>query len=297
VHRWDGRVAVVTGAASGIGRALASAFAAKGCRVVLADVERPALDDAAAELAGTGVDCFAVPTDVSDAAAVGRLRDATLARYGAAHVLCNNAGVSRRGALVDQALEDWRWTLGVNLWGVVHGLHAFLPVLQAQDEAHVVNTASIAGLLAFPMGGPYNASKHAIVGLTETLALELRAAGSRVGVSLLCPGAVRTRITEAERNRPPALARPVAAGATPPVVAELERQNELTRALIAGGRDPSAIAAEVLDAIEHDRFYVLTHRDEFAAEIEARTRRMLAGEAPQPVGLESIARRGRTEER
>jgi NAD(P)-dependent dehydrogenase (short-subunit alcohol dehydrogenase family) len=285
MRRLDGRVAVVTGAASGIGRALATALGAKGCRVVLADVERPALDLAAAQLAADGVDCLAVATDVSDADSVAGLRDAAMDRHGAVHVLCNNAGVSRRGPMVEQSLDDWRWTLGVNLWGVVHGLDAFLPVLRAQEEAHIVNTASVAGLLAFPMGGPYNASKHASVGLTETLHLELRAEGSAVGVSLLCPGAVRTRITDAERNRP--APRQPAAPAAPPV-AELERQNALTRALIAGGRDPSAVADEVVDAIEHDRFYVLTHRADYAHEIEARTRRMLAGEAPQPVGLDAI---------
>jgi NADP-dependent 3-hydroxy acid dehydrogenase YdfG len=150
MQQLDGRVAVVTGAASGIGRALAAALGARGCRVALADIEAGALDDTRRELEATGIDCSAIVTDVSDAGSVRRLRNAVLERFGAVHVLCNNAGVSRRGPISDVSLDDWAWTLGVNLWGVIHGLDAFLDILVAQDEAHVVNTASVAGLLAPP---------------------------------------------------------------------------------------------------------------------------------------------------
>jgi NAD(P)-dependent dehydrogenase (short-subunit alcohol dehydrogenase family) len=147
---------VITGAASGIGRAIALAFGRQGCRIVAADVEAPALGAIASELADKGIECLPVETDVSSAESVDVLAQRALERHGAVHILCNNAGVSLRKPLLDQSLADWRWMLGVDLWGPIHGLRSFLPVLLQQDEAHVVNTSSVAGLLPFPMGGPYN---------------------------------------------------------------------------------------------------------------------------------------------
>ena len=196
----DGKVAVVTGAASGIGRALADAFGAAGMGLVLADVEADPLVAAAAELGSRGVDAHAVVTDVAQADQVEALAVAAEDRFGAAHVVCNNAGVAPIGPVLETRLEDWRWVFDVNLFGVVHGIQAFGPRLVAQGEGHIVNTASSGGLITVPGFGAYVATKHAVVGLSETLYQEL--AGTGVGVSVLCPGLVATQIFESERNRP-----------------------------------------------------------------------------------------------
>src|ERR1700722_364014 len=192
-----GRVAVVTGAASGIGLGLAGRFAAEGMHVVLADVEEPALAKAAAELAGAGASVLPVVTDVSDRAAVDALRDAALSAFGAVHVVCNNAGVGGpHGPLWECPPGEWDWVLGMNLEGVMNGVRTFMPVLLEQDAGHLVNTSSIFGVFAGILG-PYGVSKHAVAALTETLHFNLRSLGvTHVGVSVLCPGAVRT-------NRPP----------------------------------------------------------------------------------------------
>src|SRR4051794_21276914 len=169
----NGRVAVVTGGASGIGFALASAFAAEGMKVVLGDIEAPALDDAVAKLESSGAEAIGVRTDVSDDASVAALAAAAVDRFGAIHIACNNAGVGGGGLSWEAPLSTWEWVLGVNMWGVIHGIRAFVPILMEQDEAHIVNTASIAGLAAGPFMGPYNASKHAVVALSETLYHEM----------------------------------------------------------------------------------------------------------------------------
>jgi NAD(P)-dependent dehydrogenase (short-subunit alcohol dehydrogenase family) len=197
-----GRTAVVTGAASGIGRALCVAFAQQGCRIVLADIERAPLEAAADELRAAGAECLAVPTDVADADSVAALADAAVRAFGGVHIAVNNAGVSVRKPMAEFTLDDWRWTLGVDLWGTIHGVHAFLPLLREQPEAHLVNTASVAGLTPFPLGGAYNAAKAAVVALTETLFLELQAMAPHVGVSVLCPGATRSNFVSSARNRP-----------------------------------------------------------------------------------------------
>src|SRR5258707_3726385 len=182
-----GRVAVVTGAASGTGLALAERFARSGLNVVLADVDEGGLKTAADTITGMGVDAITVPTDVSDEAAVQALASAALSRFGAVHVVCNNAGVASLADSWFGPVSSWQWVLGVNLWGVVHGVRAFLPILAGQGEGHIVNTASIAGLL--PGFGPsYDASKHAVVALTEDLYLNLQQVGIPIGVSVLCPG-------------------------------------------------------------------------------------------------------------
>src|SRR6185369_2916836 len=197
-----GRVAVVTGAASGIGLGMAERFAAEGMRVVLADVEGEALAAAERSVAARGAETLAVRTDVARADDVEALARATIDRFGAVHVLCNNAGVGGEGLPTwEQSLQSWQWILGVNLWGVIHGIHAFLPIMQAQgEEGHIVNTASMAGHLPMPFLTIYNASKFAVVTISECLHHELEMVGSPIKVSVLCPGFVRTKIMESERN-------------------------------------------------------------------------------------------------
>jgi NAD(P)-dependent dehydrogenase (short-subunit alcohol dehydrogenase family) len=247
----QGSVAVITGAASGIGTALARAFAARGCAVVLADVERHALEAAAATVEG---ETLTVVTDVSDAAAVERLADAAFDRFGAVDVVCNNAGVSTFNPLVAQTLDDWRWVLGVNLWGVVHGVQAFLPRLLAQGRGHIVNTSSLAGLASgLPDLGPYNVSKVGVVALSETLRLELLMSGAPVGVSVLCPGTTPTQILESERNRPSALGQEAR-------VEEGEAMRQAVRAGFGGpgSRSADEVAADVLAAVRAGDFWIIT---------------------------------------
>ncbi|HWP66092.1 MAG TPA: SDR family NAD(P)-dependent oxidoreductase [Candidatus Limnocylindria bacterium] len=266
-----GKVAVVTGAASGIGRALAETFAGAGMKVVLADVEAAALDVAARELGAAGADVLAVPTDVSSADAVEALAARTYDRFGAAHVVCNNAGVALAGPLWECTIDDWRWLLGVNLWGVIHGVRSFVPrMLAAATPGHVVNTASIAGLTSAPGIGAYNASKHAVVALSETLAKDLALAGAPIKVSVLCPGFVNTRILDSARNRPASL------GAERPRPAEME---SVMRSLVAAGMPPREVARHVLRAVEDERFYVLTHPD-FTAQVKERCRDIVEGRTP-----------------
>ena len=193
-----GKVAVVTGGASGIGKGIATQLVAEGMRVIIADIERDALDKTAVEIGATGV-----PVDVSDAASVEALARTAQELYGTVHVVCNNAGIGPMAAIKDLTMDDWHWILGVNLYGVIHGVHVFLPILRANpDGGHIVNTASMAGLVAHARLGAYSTAKYGVVALTEVLAEELAADGSRVGVSVLCPGTVRTNIGTSSRNRP-----------------------------------------------------------------------------------------------
>lgn len=273
----NGKVAVVTGAASGIGRGLAQRFAAEGMRVVMADVEQPALDDAARELAAKGADVLAVRTDVSKAADVAALADRTVERFGAVHVLCNNAGVGGGSPMPswECPLVDWEWTLGVNLWGVIHGVRAFVPLmLSGGDEGHIVNTASVAGLIAGAGGPAYTTSKFGVVGYSEALYHELSmASGGRINVSVLCPALTNTRIIESGRNHP---------SGPPPEPAAGTRERamlDMIRGIFAGGMDPSEIAGFVLDAIRSKRFYVLTH-PEHNQQLQARAAAILNGGAP-----------------
>ena len=244
---------MVTGGASGIGRAMAARFAAAGMDVVIADVEAPALAATADELGVTGV-----VTDVSDAASVQALADAVMARHGRVDLLCNNAGVGGGGHVVELELADGRWVLGVNLWGVIHGLQSFLPHLVANpDGAHVVNTASMAGLAAFPGAAPYCASKFAVVGLSEALQQELAADGADVGVSVLCPGFVRTNIFTSQRNRPADLR----VEERPPLAAARAVNADMIAMVEATALDPAVVADAVHDAVLARRFWIFTHPD------------------------------------
>jgi NAD(P)-dependent dehydrogenase (short-subunit alcohol dehydrogenase family) len=254
----SGKVAVVTGAASGIGLALAEAFAAEGMRVVLADIEADPLRDAASRLLRTGHDASSLRTDVSKASDVQELARFTLRQYGAVHIVCNNAGVGIGGALWEHTIKDWEWLLAVNLWGVIHGIRTFVPIMLRQgDECHIVNTASAAGLDARPWLGMYSASKYAVVAISEALRQELAMTGTKIGVSVLCPAIVNTRIGEAERNRPPALANDSELGAPP----QAQDFGEAFRAMLAAGIPPGDVADAVVAAIRIDRLYILPHAD------------------------------------
>ncbi|MCB0063612.1 MAG: SDR family NAD(P)-dependent oxidoreductase [Caldilineaceae bacterium] len=255
-----GKVAVITGAASGIGRALVERCVQAEMKVVLADVEVAALEEAEDALRAQGADLLAVPTDVANAESVATLAEKALAHFGAVHLLCNNAGVGVGGPIWQATVADWEWVLGVNLWGVIHGIRTFVPLMLAQEEpCHIVNTASIAGLVSTPGLGVYNVTKHGVVTLSETLYQELQAAGSQIGVSVLCPAWVKTRIGQSERNRPGV------DGQTPvPTLGGRGIANA-----IAEGLAPAEVAAQVLAAVREDRFYVLTHPD-FAPLIEQR---------------------------
>jgi NAD(P)-dependent dehydrogenase (short-subunit alcohol dehydrogenase family) len=273
----QGKVAVVTGGASGIGRAVAEGAAAAGMKVVLADIEEAALKEADAAFAAAGAEVLSVVTDVSVGSSVDELRDKALARFGAVHLVHNNAGVAVGGPLWTVSEADWTWVLGVNLWGVIHGIRAFVPVLLEQGEGHVVNTASLAGLTSPGMLGPYNVTKHSVVTMSETLYRDLDAVGSRVGVSVLCPGFVQTRIAESERNRPDW----APADLQPPGV---EFQG-VVRNLVAAGIKPSEVAEKVLYAVRNNRFYIITHDDTHAM-VETRMRDILEERNPSsaPIG-------------
>jgi NAD(P)-dependent dehydrogenase (short-subunit alcohol dehydrogenase family) len=245
-----GQVAVVTGAASGIGLGIAKAMAGRGLSVVLADVEAGALADATKAVEERGVPALAVRTDVSDAAAVDELARRTLERFGRVDVVCNNAGVATNNKATWEMDElDWQWVLGVNLWGVVHGIRTFVPKLVAQGHGHVVNTASIVGLSYGPEIAPYTASKHAVVAISETMRGELATRAPGVGVTVLCPSYVPTRIGDAERNRPAEL--------TPDWGTAVHG-----RPRDRSGLDPvapDAVGEMVAGAVESGRFYLSTH--------------------------------------
>lgn len=259
MREFKGKVAVVTGAASGIGRGLAEACAREGMRVVLADVEETSLAKAERELKDAGAEVVAVRTDVSKAEEVEALAGRTLEAFGAAHLLFNNAGVGAGTTVWESTLEDWQWTLGVNLWGVIHGVRTFVPLMLKQgDECHVVNTASMAGLVSGPALGVYKVTKHAVVSLSETLCCELALMKSNVKVSVLCPAGVNTRVMECERNRPAELQNASASESAHPAVTQAEA---MLRQLVETGMPPSQVAEAVFDAIREERFYILTHAD------------------------------------
>lgn len=255
----SGKTAFVTGAASGLGRAMARSFSAAGMNVVGADVERDALAALTEEFERSNAPLLPLHLDVTDRAAWGDALAASTERFGNVHVVCNNAGVAVGGALQDMAYKDWDWVMGVNVDGVVNGLQTFLPhVLEHGEGGHIVNTASMAGHAGMPGLGVYNASKFAVVGMSEALRADL--ADSNIGVSVLCPGVVRTKIFESGRNRPSELQTEVdTAAATLAADVEGEERSALQQQMLDEGLDASVIGEMVLDAITHDDFYILSH--------------------------------------
>jgi NAD(P)-dependent dehydrogenase (short-subunit alcohol dehydrogenase family) len=279
MKKLKGKVAAVTGAASGLGRSMALAFAAEGMDVALADVDQINLTAVADEVQEKGVRAITLKVDVSQAAQVDAFRDQTIARLGAVHVVCNNAGVAPLGPVWESSVGDWEWILGVNLWGVIHGVRAFAPVLIAQKEGHIVNTASVAGLISPPGMGAYNVTKHAVVALSETLYHDLRERKSKVGVSVLCPAYVPTGIADCERSRPKHLA-----------AAEKSRETQAKEAMVrkavkSGKISAAEVAQAVVNAVKADRFYILTHEG-IAPAIRARMEDILKARAPRnPLAL------------
>jgi NAD(P)-dependent dehydrogenase (short-subunit alcohol dehydrogenase family) len=254
MEHFSGRVAVVTGGASGIGRALAERFAAEGMKIVLADVEAKALAQAAREMRQAGHDVLAVRTDVSKASSVAALARKAYQRHGAVHLLCNNAGIvppERYKPVWESPLQDWKWALDVNLWGVVHGIHSFLPaMLESGVEGHIVNTASVAGLISGSGSGVYGVTKHAVVRLSEAIYAGLRERNEKIDLSVLCPGVVATGIFNSERNRP---------GSKPGAGAALSTDyHELAQDLYRTAMRPQQVAEMVLQAIRGRQFYVVT---------------------------------------
>jgi NAD(P)-dependent dehydrogenase (short-subunit alcohol dehydrogenase family) len=269
IQSFESKVAVVTGAASGIGLALCRALGREGCRVVMADIEGGALQVAAERLSTPGTEVLAVETDVSSIAALERLAARTLERFSRVDLLFNNAGVSTFNPQRDQTLADWKWVLDVNLWGVIHGLHVFLPILRSQGgPAHVVNTASIAGVLSgVACLGPYAVSKAGVVSISETLRIELAAEGSPIGVSVVCPANTDTAVLESERNRP----------------GHRELRSEagegFRKAMKIAFKDPGAlqpedVAEQVLSAVRKGNFWIFTH-PALRPVLEARVSEML----------------------
>ncbi len=277
MRAFAGRVAVVTGAASGMGRAFARRFAEEGMRVVLADVEREALDRTVAELRAQGHQVTGVPTDVMSRASVQDLARATLDVYGKVHLVCNNAGVEGYldGAIWEATERDWRWTMGVNFWGVVHGVETFLPILLAQgEEGHVVNTASMTAVVRAT--NMYAITKQAVLAYSETVYGHLRERGARVGISVLCPGIVATQLFLGSRNRP----RELRNEQEPPGAAEGAELRRRMHQRLAAGMPPAEVAEILVRAVREERFYVLTDH-EWDERIRRRTEDVLRGRNPE----------------
>jgi NAD(P)-dependent dehydrogenase (short-subunit alcohol dehydrogenase family) len=250
-----GRVAVITGAGSGFGREFARIGARLGMRLALADVQADALAATVAELEGQGATVFGERTDVSKAEDVERLGARTVDAYGGAHLVFNNAGVAVGGLAWENSVRDWEWVLGVNLWGVIHGVRVFTPILLAQDEpTHIVNTSSVAGLVNPQMMAAYNVSKHGVVSLSETLHHDLRLVGAKVGVSVLCPAFVPTGINASDRNRPAGMA-----NEAPPTASQAALKAQLDKAVASGKISAAQVAEATFEAVREDRFYVITH--------------------------------------
>jgi NAD(P)-dependent dehydrogenase (short-subunit alcohol dehydrogenase family) len=254
---FSGRVAAITGGASGIGFAMAKRFAAEGMKIVIGDIESGALEAAAESLRSSGAEVVAVVCDVTDPAQMDAMAHAAVEAFGAVHVFCNNAGVGGGGLSWEAPLSTWEWVLGVNLWGVIHGIRSFVPIILQQDEGHVVNTASVAGLTSAPYMGAYNASKHAVVGISETLYHEFAVLGAKAKVSVLCPGWVNTGIADSERNRPQHLTEPT--DTSPDGVATAGLMSQMMHDMISTGMSPDEVADQVFEAVRDEQFWIQTH--------------------------------------
>ena len=259
ISNFQGKTAVLTGAGSGFGLECARIAAGLGMNVVMVDVQQDALDKAAAEITALGAQVLAQRVDVSNAQAMQSLADAVKARFGAPHFVFNNAGVGSGGLVWENSLADWEWVMGVNVWGVVHGVRLFTPMMLEAAKAdsayqgHIVNTASMAGLLTAPNMGIYNVSKHAVVALTETLYQDLKLVTDQVSASVLCPYFVPTGITQSQRNRPATMPE------EKPTQSQLIGQAMSDKAVSSGKVSAAQVAQFVFDAIAHDQFYIYSH--------------------------------------
>ncbi len=276
MKEFKGKVAVITGAASGIGRAIAERCVSEGMNAVLADVDEASLARAESELKALGGDVLAVRTDVARRKDVEQLARQTLDAFGQVHLLVNNAGVGAGGSAWEATWNDWDWVIGVNLWGVIHGVKVFTPLMLKQNvECHIVNTSSAAGLLVGGGSAPYATTKHAVVALSESLYLALEQRKSLVKVSVLCPGLVRTNIADSELHRPSDLKNePVE------MSAEMQAGLKMFRAAIDAAMPPAQVAGAVFDAIRNEQFYILSH-PEWLEAVQMRTDKLLRMENPQ----------------
>jgi len=284
---FSGRVAVVTGAASGIGEGIARQAAREGMKVVLADIEAEPLSAAEQGVADLGAETLAVPTDVTAPVSVDALAAAAYDRFGAVHLLCNNAGVFQAGIVWERTRADWEWVMNVNFWGVLNGIRAFVPrMLEAGEPGHIVNTSSMAGVTTVAYTGPYVVSKFACAALTECLAHDLRAQGSSIGVSCLVPGAVATNITSSSRNRPAALRNAPAPNSGEPAGAAAPdhefTEQMLVDVLARQGLESDAAAAMVFDGVRAGTFWIST-TDDYERLVTERFDALKAGALPSGV--------------
>ncbi|MGD0313611.1 MAG: SDR family NAD(P)-dependent oxidoreductase [Acidimicrobiales bacterium] len=274
MQEFEGKTAVVTGAGSGIGRALALAFAGEGMQVAVADLDRQALAETEALLteASPSTEVLARECDVSDVAQIGALADAVFDRWGQVHLLCNNAGVFVGGFIWDRPPADFEFVLGANLWGILHGIRAFVPRMMAQGtEGHIVNTSSVAGLFGAPFEAPYAISKFAAFAASESLANDLVAAGSLLKASVLCPGMISTNIVDSDRHRPERLATKF--------TEDQRFVSDYLASAVADGMDPAEVARIVIEAVRAEQFLILTH-DSYPKELETRVEALVARRLP-----------------
>jgi NAD(P)-dependent dehydrogenase (short-subunit alcohol dehydrogenase family) len=260
MKNFQDKVAVITGGASGFGREFANIGAKLGMKLVLADVQQDALDKTRAELEAQGAQVLAMRCDVRKAEEVQKLADATMEKFGAVHLVFNNAGVGSGGLVWENSIADWEWVLGVNLWGVVHGVRTFTPLMlecakkEPGYEGHIVNTASMAGILNAPNMGIYNVSKHAVVSLSETLYQDLQLIKAPIGASVLCPYFVPTGISKSERNRPDDVKETAA-----PTASQKAQQVVSEKAVSSGKVSAADVAQRTFDAIRDGQFYIYSH--------------------------------------
>lgn len=277
---FETKVAVITGAGSGIGLSLTRQAAKEGMKLALADVDATALESTASEMQALGAETLTAIVDVANAEAVDTFAAATLDRFGAAHLLFNNAGIGSGGPLWEAPQSEWNLVLGVNLHGVINGIRAFTPTMIEQGEGHIINTASIAGLTSAAGTGTYTVSKHAVVALSEVLHGDLKNAGARVGVSVLCPSFVNTQIFDAARYRP------TESGKTEEQIAEEKAFADMTAAFFKTAMAPDAVAEQVFQAIRDQQFYILTHPEGSRELIKERMQAILDNQDPPLVGPE-----------